>query len=109
MLFRQIMWEKQIDDPAVVLQVMYHRLKDWLKDERALLNILIAQSGKFWVMRSAINGNCPSLYYTVNPPQYPEAVLVASEPLTDESDWTEVPPQTLFVVEHNCEPQHISL
>jgi len=109
MLFRQIMWEESISDPAMALQEMYRRLKLWLKDERALLNIIIAQPGRFWAMRSAINGNSPSLYYTVNPPAYPQAVLVASEPLTDASDWTEVPPQTLFVVEHSGEPRHISL
>lgn len=109
MLFRQIMRVKKFDDPVDALPFMYRQLKKWLKDERALLNILVARSGKFWAMRSAINGNCPSLYYTVNPPQYPDAVLCASEPLTDPDDWTEVPPQTLLVFDGSGEPQHISL
>jgi len=109
MLFRQIMWKENIEDPGEALQFMYQQLKHWLKDERALLNILVARTGKFWVMRSAINGNCPSLYYTVNPPQYPDAVLAASEPLTDAGDWTEVSPESLLVFESPGEPQHICL
>jgi glutamine amidotransferase len=106
-LFKQIMWEANCDDPAEAMTEMVARLKKWLKDERALLNIVITVPGKIWAMRCAINGNCPSLYYTLNPPPFPEASVVASEPLTDEDDWTEVPPQSLLVFDMCNEPEHI--
>ncbi len=98
-LLKQIMWEMKSDDPAVALVEMIVRLKVWLKDERGLLNIIVAVPGKVWAMRCAINGNCPSLYYSLNPPPFPGASLVASEPLTDDDDWTEFAPQSLMVFE----------
>jgi glutamine amidotransferase len=109
MLFRQILWEQGGHDPASALVEMYHRLQTWLKHERALLNIIVACPGRVWAMRSAVNGNCPSLYYSVNPPAYPQAALLASEPLTSDSDWTEVPVQTLLVFDGDQEPHHIAL
>jgi len=109
-LFRQIMWEEGYQDPADALLEMVVRLRRWLKQERALLNLMIARPGRVWVMRCAINGNCPSLYYTLNPPPYPGAALIASEPLSDEADWTEVPPQSLLVFDDGgSEPRHIEL
>jgi len=108
-LFKQIMWETGSDDPAKVLIEVVTRLKTWLKDERALLNVVVTRPGKIWAMRCAINGNCPSLYYSLNPPPFPEASVIASEPLTDEDDWTEVPPQSLLVFDACNEPEHIIL
>ena len=108
-LFKHIMWELGSDDPARVLVEMVTRLKTWLKTERALLNIIVTVPGKIWAMRCAINGNCPSLYFSMNPPAFPAASVVASEPLTDEDDWTEVPPHTLLVFDAGTEPEHIHL
>ena len=108
-LFKQVMWEIGSDDPAQGLTEMITRLRGWLKDERALLNLVIAVPGGIWAVRCAINGNCPSLYYSVNPPPYPDASLVASEPLTDEDDWTEIAPQSLMIFKINQEPEHLHL
>ena len=106
-LLKQLMWESGSDDPASGLMEMTARLKKWLKDERALLNIVIVQPGKIWAMRYAINGNCPSLYYSLNPPSFPGASLIASEPLSADEDWTEFAPQSLMVFEGINEPEHI--
>jgi glutamine amidotransferase len=108
-LFKQVMWETGTDDPASGLAELVERLKTWLGGERALLNIVIAQPGTIWAMRYAINGNCPSLYYSLNPPAFPGASLVASEPLTDDDDWTEFPPHTLLIFKGSEEPEHIHL
>ena len=108
-LLKQVMWETGTEDPASGLVEMTKRLKTWLKDERALLNIVIVEAGKIWAMRYAINGNCPSLYYSLNPPQFPGACLVASEPLTGEDDWTEFAPQSLMIFDGVNEPEHLHL
>ena len=109
MLFKQVMWEIDSEDPAQGLVEMITRLQEWLKHERALLNIIVAVPGTIWAVRCAINGNCPSLYYSLNPPPFPGASLVASEPLTDEDDWTEIAPQSLKIFKENQEPEHIYL
>lgn len=108
-LFKQIMWEMNTDDPAKALIEMVDRLKQWLKDERGLLNIIVAIPGKIWAMRYAINGNCPSLYYTLNPPPFPDGCLIASEPLTDDDDWTEVTAQSLMVFDSSKDPEQFHL
>lgn len=108
-LFKQIMWETGSNDPASVLIELVARLKRWLKDERGLLNIIIAIPGKVWALRCAINGNCPSLYYSVNPPLFPGGSLVASEPLTDDDDWTEVAAQSLMIFDACNEPEKMHL
>jgi len=108
-LFKQIMWEIGTDDPAIALIELVARLRKWLKDERGLLNIIVAVPGQVWALRYAINGDCPTLYYTQQSAQYPGGCLVASEPFSNDDNWKEVTAQSLMVFEQDSRPEQIDL
>ena len=80
------------------------------------LNIAVTDGKSAVVSRYATNGaEPPSLFYRggkqfvceenvcrmLGPPDHPSAIVVASEPLTDESGWQAVPPNHLLVVDPN--------
>jgi len=78
-------------------------------DKTALLNFIMSDGEKFYVIRHALNNNCPTLYYTQNDESYPDSVLVASECLTESASWQPVPEHSLLILSKNSDPEIVSL
>ena len=90
-LFRHHIKLRADNDICGALRDALGTLTTLLGDTRALLNIVIADAGRILAIRHAINGECPSLYFTDHEADYPEATLISSEKLTPHSSWSAVP------------------
>jgi gamma-glutamyl hercynylcysteine S-oxide hydrolase len=71
----------------------------------ALLNIVISDGDIIYACRHALNGSCPSLYYSLG--EY--NVRVASEPLTPNDKWIEFPEHSLISFNKSDVINHYSL
>jgi glutamine amidotransferase len=75
------------------LQAAFAQLRGWHDDSRAdaLLNIVVTDGSQLLAARHALAARCPSLYSCTAHPDFPDAVLLASEPFDRRGDWQEVP------------------
>ena len=70
---------------------------EWCRQElahgAALLNVIVTDGERLCALRFALGAEAPTLYYTSDaPPGFPaNSQLIASERLTDDDDWQEVP------------------
>lgn len=64
---------------------------------KALLNLVISDGDVIYACRHAINGKCPSLYYS----QLENNVQIASEPLTPNDEWISFPEHSLISLNHS--------
>ncbi len=71
-------------------------------------NVLISDGQTLLGARLASHSRAPSLYWLRHHPEFPNAVLVASEPLF-EGDWASFEESTLFTISANCDIQFYSL
>jgi glutamine amidotransferase len=95
----------QNNNLEIAIRELFKLLESWAVDVRLLLNIVIARKDSIVATRHAINGEPPSLYYSVDNPFFPDAGLIASEPLTDKNDWIEVPDHHLLVMSRKRKPE----
>jgi gamma-glutamyl hercynylcysteine S-oxide hydrolase len=58
----------------------------------AFLNLVISDGECLYACRHALNGSCPSLYYSISN----NNVRIASEPLTQNDEWTSFPAHSLI-------------
>ncbi|MEL7315141.1 MAG: class II glutamine amidotransferase, partial [Cyanobacteria bacterium J06559_3] len=77
-------------------------------DSPIAVNVLISNGESLVGSRLASHNRAPSLYWLKCDPRFPDAVLVASEPLFD-GDWMICPESSLFTVNANCDVQFHSL
>jgi glutamine amidotransferase len=77
-------------------------------DSPIAANVLISDGKNLVGARLASHSPAPSLYYLKDDPQFPNAVLVASEPLFD-GNWTSCDDSSLFTVNANRDVQFRSL
>ncbi len=80
-----------------------------IKDGSALLNIMISDGNNVYALRHAINKLCPSLYFTHKDDFFTDASLIASEKLTRNDSWQNVPEHSLVILNKDQEPEVISL
>jgi glutamine amidotransferase len=80
-----------------------------IKDSSALLNIIISDGSDIYALRHSINNACPSLYFTHKDDLYTDAALIASEKLTENDSWQNVPEHSLIILNKDQEPEVISL
>ncbi len=71
-------------------------------------NILVSDGQNLVFSRLATPAPAPSLYWLKDDPQFPDAVLVASEPIC-EGNWHSCPESSLFTVNTHCDIQIRSL
>jgi glutamine amidotransferase len=71
----------------------------------ALLNIVISDGEFLYACRHAINGNCPSLYYSLAK----DSVKIASEPLTTTEEWINFPEHSLICFNHSSIIEQLDL
>ena len=70
-----------------------------------LLNFILTDGKTIHATRHCINGHCPTLYYLHNDTRYPDATLVASEPVTESENWKPVPEHSLLFVAEGSAPE----
>jgi len=97
-LFRQ-----QLDaagrEPLPALQNMLAALPELLDGRQALVNIVVSDGQSLLICRHAFNdGRCPSLYISDRHPDYPDAVLIASEPFSAAGAWETVAENAILAV-----------
>ena len=86
---------------------MQQLLAGWLgNDSKALLNFIISDGELIYALRHAFNHDSPSLYYTSDDELFPDAQLVASEPLTPQALWQPVPEHHILILS-NDEPAEL--
>ena len=98
-LLRQILSEDRDMPVEEGLTQLFATLNDWLGDVKGLFNIVIGDSQRIYAARYAVNGKCPSLYFTVDDDDFPGGMLVASEPLTESNLWQAVPEHHLLILD----------
>jgi len=75
------------NDAVGALRNLINYLDDIADGNRALLNIVIATPGEIVSLRHAIRADCPSMYLLQHDSEWEDAVLVASEAMTDSPHW----------------------
>ncbi|MBL1143128.1 MAG: ergothioneine biosynthesis protein EgtC [Proteobacteria bacterium] len=96
---------KQNSVPDAIIKMM-DKLKSVCTDQvTALLNLVISDGEYLYACRHTLNGNCPSLYYSLND----DNVKIASEPLTSNDEWTAFPENTLISFNHSSVINQTSL
>ncbi|MHA1536245.1 MAG: ergothioneine biosynthesis protein EgtC [Alphaproteobacteria bacterium] len=66
---------------------------------RMTLNFIVSDGEQLIASRLASGAEAPSLYRLTDHPRFPQAVLIASEPLFDDDAWTAVPQGSLISVD----------
>lgn len=97
-LFRQEL-EAAAGDPVKALEKFLSALPPLLDGATALVNLVVSDGHRLLACRRAYNnGNCPSLYVTDRHPDFPDAVLIASERLSVPDAWEAVNNNTALLI-----------
>ncbi len=67
-------------------------------DSTTLVNIILGDGNSLVALRHAINGSCPTLYFSENNPVFPGGKLFASEKLTRDDSWTSMPEHSITII-----------
>jgi glutamine amidotransferase len=87
--------------PASWLRAACGLLTDWLGTARCLFNCILTEGEHLYALRHAYHGKAPSLYYCADTETFPEAQLVASEPLDEGEYWQSIPAGQLLILSPN--------
>ncbi len=96
-------------DIAEAIQGMVSILTEMITDEKVLLNLIVGNGTRFYILRHAINGQCPTLYYSTGENEFPDSIWIASEALTESGKWQAVPEHSYCTISDNSAPDFISL
>jgi glutamine amidotransferase len=96
-------------DIAEAIQGMVSILTEMITDEKVLLNLIVGDGTRFYILRHAINGQCPTLYYSTEENEFPDSILIASEALTESGKWRTVPEHSCSTISDNSPPDFNSL
>lgn len=109
-LKQQLADKPDSDLPTILINTM-QQIKSIIKNDTVLLNIIISDGANLYATKHAINGSCPSLYYSLNDKIFPDAVVVASERLTPDttSTWQSIPEHSVIIFSGKAEPEIIGL
>ncbi|MDH5632877.1 MAG: ergothioneine biosynthesis protein EgtC [Gammaproteobacteria bacterium] len=100
-LFRQLRRKHQNFELTDLLAALLDDLGKSMAGRKCLLNIAVSDGQNIVASRHAVNGDCPSLYYTVNNACFPDAVVVASEPLHPDRGWVSLPNHSIISIDDN--------
>ena len=105
LIFAAFMWKlSEIDKGERSLKKAMIATLDWLTNQldsigaSANLNIGITGGESMLFIRHELNGTCNSLYYNESHELLSKGVLIASEPLDEDSGWTAVPENTIIEI-----------
>ena len=99
----------KIPDVAKAIAAMVFALSKIITDEKVLLNLIVGDGTQFYVLRHAINGQCPTLYYSTEENEFPDSILIASEALTESGKWQAIPEHCHCTISDNTSPDFNSL
>ncbi len=91
------------------LAALLDLLAGWVGEQSSLLNLIVADGAGLYVVRQAWHADCPALYYNVDDEGFPDAQLVASEPLTDSEFWRPLPESHLLTLSPRKPPELFAL
>jgi len=96
-------------DVAEAIAAMVSMLAKIISDEKVLLNLIVGDGIQFYILRHAINGQCPTLYYSTEENEFPDSILIASEVMTESGNWQTVPEHSYATINNNAHPDFVSL
>jgi len=96
-------------DVAEAIAAMVSTLAEIISDEKVLLNLIVGDGIQFYILRHAINGQCPTLYYSTEENEFPGSILIASEVMTESGNWQTVPEHSYARINNNTHPDFVSL
>ncbi len=96
-LFAWILHHIEGGDLAGGVVAAFAELAAIAPDARMTLNVIVSDGHAVVATRHARHEQCPSLYWLDSHRRFPDAVVVASEPLFDDPSWRPVPPHSLLV------------
>ncbi len=108
-LLRQILDENEETPLEEALQTLMRRVEDMLDGNPALLNVLATEGDRIYAVRHAVGDDCPSLYFTTDDEQFPDAQLIASERMTASDFWHPVPEHQILIIDPEEPPELIDL
>lgn len=88
---------------------VFSTVEGWLGEQDALLNLVVTDGELIYATRHAVNHDCPTLYYTTDDELFPDAQLVASEPLSETGLWQPVPEHHILILSSDDPPELIAL
>jgi glutamine amidotransferase len=88
---------------------MFALLDGWLGEVTASLNIIISDGEGLYAARHAVNAECAPLYYNTDDEIFPNAQLIASEPLTQTGFWQPVPEHHILILNPDEPPELLAL
>ena len=108
-VLRQLLADDSELPMEAALAELAQRVESWANGGRCLLNIVVSDGERIYAARHALDDDCPSLYYTTDDEMFPNAQLVASEPLTESSFWRSVPDHQILILDPEEPPELLSL
>jgi len=109
-IFALLMQLLETNSPVVAIQKCMQIITDIMRNNRALLNIILSDGEKLYALRHAINGESPSLYYANNTNEFAENnQLIASERLNDDANWNAINDDEIIVLQQQSVMQKIKL
>jgi ergothioneine biosynthesis protein EgtC len=86
---------------AAAMRRTVRQLHEWTREIglEALLNLALSDGRSIVTCRDSTTEYAPSLYVTGDEPFFPDAVVVASEPLFANGRWQEVPAGQIVIIE----------
>lgn len=78
---------KQTTDIGQAMAQCCAQLQSVVGAKKVLMNIIVSDGNVLYALRHAINAGSPTLYILLNGKNFPESILIASEPFDDDSGW----------------------
>jgi glutamine amidotransferase len=91
------------------LAELCRRVDGWADGCRTLLTFVVSDGERLYGLRHADGDACPTLYYTTDDESFPNAQLIASEPLTESGVWQTVPEHQILILDPEEPPELLSL
>ncbi len=108
-LLRQLLNDNPDMPVESALGELMQRVEDWADGHRALMNLVVSDGERLYAVRHAWGDECPTLYYTTDDETFPDAQLIASEPLTESGVWQSVPEHQILILDPEEPPDLLSL
>jgi glutamine amidotransferase len=100
--------DEELGVEEAIAQV-FELCRDWLGREPADLSFLLSDGERLYAARLGANAEPPISYYTTDDEAFPEAQLLASEPLTDSDFWHPLPDNCVLILDPEQPPELMDL
>ncbi len=109
-IFALLMQLLESQPPQEALASCVSIIKDLIKTDRALLNIAISDGTSIYAIKYAVNGLCPTLYYTSANTEFGDNnQIITSEPLNSENTWLKITDYSVISLQPHMPAETINL